>query len=169
MSAGGYPGAMRSLSALLLALAAACGGPPSSTSATSAGGSSTTGEGESTSSGGCESSGGLICVAEYAADTLGGERSPGRCAPASECVGALDLGRWCFDHAGCCEGLRCRAVDGICEEPGLGQDTTGTTGAGGTETGTTGDGEATGDSDATGESDTTGGDATGDTTGDTTG
>lgn len=114
-------------------------------------------------SGDCDTE--AICVAGYmAADTMppGGERGPASCVAPVDCIGATDLGRWCFDHQGCCDDLRCRPVDGICEPPLLGQ-TTGDTSSG--EPGTTGTTEDTGAS-TTG---TTGPDTTTtDTTGGTT-
>ncbi len=81
-------------------------------------------------SGDCDTEG--ICVADYeAADPPpGGKRGAAGCAPHSACIGALDLGRWCFDHRGCCDDLRCRPTDGICEPAKLGQTT------GGFDTGT---------------------------------
>lgn len=103
----------------------------------------------------------VICVAEYASDTLGGSRSEGRCVDASECIARLDLARWCFDHAGCCEGLRCRSADGICEEPGLGQDT-----SSGGESSSSGEDTADSTSSDDSTSDSTG---TGDSTGDSAG
>ncbi len=67
-----------------------------------------------------------ICVAAYIPNNPppGGARGASSCAPVSDCIGALDLGRWCFDHQGCCEDLRCRRTDGICEPAELGQDLT---------------------------------------------
>ncbi len=41
-------------------------------------------------------------------------RGPTECV--SECVGELDLQRFCIDDASCCEGLIC-AADGLCEPP----------------------------------------------------
>jgi hypothetical protein len=123
-----------------------------------------------------------ICVADYeAADTAppGGMRGPASCVAPVNCVGETDLSRWCFDHQGCCDDLRCRPADGICEPPLLGQ----TTGAGGTDssgeptTGATTLGTTADDTGATstgttgtstGTTDTTGADTTG-TTADTTG
>ena len=114
-------------------------------------------------SGECDSEG--ICVADYeAADTMppGGMRGTAECAPESACIGALDLGRWCFDHRSCCDDLRCRPADGTCEPATLGQttgsDSLGDTSTGDTSTGTgastTGDtGSTTGDI-STGASDT---------------
>ena len=122
----------------------------------------------------CDSEG--ICVADYeAADPPpGGERGAASCVANTACIGPLDLERWCFDHRGCCDDLRCRPTDGICEPATLGQttggpDTTGETGTTGTgttgTTGTTGPDGTTGDT--TGDTDTTGGTSTG--TGDSTG
>lgn len=73
-------------------------------------------------SGECDSEG--ICVADYdpspdPADP--GARGPAACAGPDACIPALDLGRWCFDHQGCCESLRCRTADGVCEPGDLGQ------------------------------------------------
>jgi hypothetical protein len=92
-------------------------------------------------SGDCDTE--AICVAGYqAADTLppGGERGPSSCVPPTDCIGATDLTRWCFDHQGCCDDLRCRPADGTCEPPLLGQTTGAST------------------SDSSGEPDTTTGD-----------
>ncbi|MCA9661216.1 MAG: hypothetical protein KC486_22950 [Myxococcales bacterium] len=169
---------MRALLASMLLLCGAC--PPASgtsatASSTSTGGTTTGGDSTSTTdacngAGDCDTDG--ICVADYVADTLGGERGPARCVPASECIGPLDLQRWCLGHPSCCEGLRCRDVDGICEEPdfGEGTETAGTAGTS-TSTGTTGDTDTTtGDTDSTGSATTdttTGGDT--DTSGSSTG
>lgn len=102
-------------------------------------------------SGDCDSEG--ICVADYQADDTelpAGMRDAAECVAKSECIGALDLDRWCFDHRGCCENLRCRPTDGTCEPRNLGQttgeastgdtdDTTSSTGStSGTSTGTSG-------------------------------
>ena len=106
-------------------------------------------------SGDCDTE--AICVADYAAaDTAppGGMRGDASCSPPTDCIGALDLSRWCFDHQGYCDDLRCRPADGVCEPATLGQSTglatdadtndadtndAGTTGAGTTgTTGTTG-------------------------------
>ncbi|MEZ4385041.1 MAG: hypothetical protein R3A79_27170 [Nannocystaceae bacterium] len=155
---------MRALLASLLLLCGAC--PPAdgetsatasstSTAGTSSGGaSSTTDACEGASD--CDTDG--ICVADYVGDTLGGERGPARCVAESECIGPLDLQRWCFGHPSCCEGLRCRSVDGICEEPDLGE---GTDTAG---TGTSGTAGTTGASDTSTASDTADSDATTDAT-----
>jgi hypothetical protein len=109
-------------------------------------------------SGDCDSEG--ICVADYAPSPdpkTVGTRGAAMCAAADACIAALDLTRWCFDHQGCCEALRCRA-DGVCEPPQLGQTTgddadtsTGTTGDATTElTGTdTTDGSTGGDTGTT--------------------
>lgn len=91
-------------------------------------------------SGDCDTE--AICVAAYtAADTMppGGERGPASCVAPVDCIGATDLGRWCFDHQGCCDDLRCRPADGICEPPLLGQTTGDTTSSSTGEPGTTGD------------------------------
>ncbi|MEZ4451005.1 MAG: hypothetical protein R3B09_16100 [Nannocystaceae bacterium] len=114
---------------VLLAVVAcrpAGGGGTETTTTTTTGATSTTGlEDACERSADCDTdSTEGICVAVYVpADTLGGDRGPATCATPGECIAELDLGRWCFDHPGCCEGLRCRAVDGICERPHLGQDT----------------------------------------------
>lgn len=122
-------------------------------------------------SGDCDSEG--ICVADYeAADTMppsGGMRTPAACAPETACIGELDLSRWCFDHRGCCDDLRCRPADGVCEPALLGQ-TTGTTGADTTGTDTTdtttGSTSTGDDSDSsTGDPGSTGTDTTGSSTG----
>lgn len=73
-------------------------------------------------SGDCETEG--ICVADYtpSADPNDpGMRSPSACLGKTACIAALDLERFCFDHQGCCESLRCRTVDGVCEPADLGQ------------------------------------------------
>lgn len=67
-----------------------------------------------------------ICVADYdGVDTMppGGMRGDASCSPRTDCIGALDLSRWCFDHQGCCDDLRCRPADGVCEPATLGQST----------------------------------------------
>lgn len=123
---------MRASPLLLALILTACRPPAGATASDTATTTSTTGATSTTGpvdacerSNECDTDGTEgICVAAYLpADTLGGERGPAVCATPGECVEELDLGRWCFDHPGCCEGLRCRAVDGICERPGLGQDT----------------------------------------------
>jgi hypothetical protein len=111
-------------------------------------------------SGDCETEG--ICVADYqpAYPPPGGKRGAATCVLDTACIGALDLGRWCFDHRGCCDDLRCRPADGICEPATLGQTTSGpATTTGDTEDPSTGD---TGDPSSTGDAS-----STGDTTGDT--
>lgn len=109
-------------------------------------------------SGDCDSEG--ICVADYTpADTsppVGGMRSPASCAAEDACIGELDLTRWCFDHRGCCDDLRCRPADGICEPAHLGQLTTSgddssSTGDSSSSTGSTGTTDA---STSTGSTDT---------------
>jgi hypothetical protein len=155
-----YDAPVRALLASLLLLCGAC--PPASgtsatASSTSTDGTTTGGDSTSTTdacdgAGDCDTDG--ICVADYVADTLGGERGPARCVPTSECIGPLDLQRWCFGHPSCCEGLRCRDVDGICEEPDFGE---GTETAGTSTSTTTADTDTTGD---TGDTDTA---STGDT------
>jgi len=104
-------------------------------------------------SGDCETEG--ICVADYtpSADPANpGARTPASCLEKTACIAALDLERFCFDHQGCCESLRCRTVDGVCEPADLGQTGGETT----TTDATTTTGETTGTPDTT------------DTTGDTT-
>ncbi len=146
-----YDPLMRALLVPLLLLCGACP-PPTSSTATTA--STSGGSGSSTSSttgdacdgaSDCESEG--ICVAEYSAESFGGERGNARCEDPALCIQALDLGRWCFEHPSCCEGLRCRNVDGICEIPDLGENTTGTTTGTTTDTTTTSTGSTTQDSD----------------------
>lgn len=161
-------------SPLLLAFAlTACRPPAGATTSDTATTTSTTGATSTTGpvdacerSNECDTDGTEgICVAEYLpADTLGGERGPAVCATPGACVEELDLGRWCFDHPGCCEGLRCRAVDGICERPGLGQDTDTDT-EGGSDTEGTSTTASTTDATTTSTTDAT---TTGDTTGDGT-
>ncbi|RMG97742.1 MAG: hypothetical protein D6705_08040 [Deltaproteobacteria bacterium] len=68
------------------------------------------------------------CVASY--DPATGTMGPAMCVP--DCVMPADLQAWCIDHASCCPGLLCSAVDGFCYAPG---ETTGTD-TGGTATGT---------------------------------
>lgn len=118
----------------------------------------------------CETDG--ICVAGYqpGPEGPGGAREPAVCATPGACIEALDLGRWCFDHQGCCGDLRCRPADGVCEPPDLGigtetggdpdpttGSTTGTTGStgastgGDTGTGATTDGSGTDTGEGTGE------------------
>lgn len=165
---------VRRLPLLGLGLLLACRPPGTNNSTTTTGPALTgTGDepGDSSStgdaclgSGECDTDG--ICVAAYeAADTMppGGERGPASCVAPDSCIGATDLGRWCFDHQGCCDDLRCRPADGICEPPLLGQttgatttDTTGEPGTTGATTGTTGTTGAT----TTGSSGTTGPDGT---------
>ena len=156
---------MRSLAPLVLL--AACGGTPTlpglSAGATTGAGTDGTGGDTGTGttdacdrSGDCETDG--LCVADYLPAPeggLGGARGPAVCVTPDACITALDLTRWCFDHQGCCDDLRCRTADGVCEPSGLGV----------TEGSSSGDG-TTGSTGSTG--DTTGGDTTG-TTGGTTG
>lgn len=165
---------MRAPSLLLVLALTACRSPAgtttgeSATTSTTGGATSTTGPVDACErSGDCDTEGTEgICVAAYIpADTLGGERGPAICATPGECVAELDLGRWCFDHPGCCEGLRCRAVDGICERPNLGQDTDTDTGTSGASTSSTTD--TTGTDTSTGTTDT-GGTGTGTDTDTTT-
>lgn len=160
------------LLALGLLLACSPAGSGNSASATTGPASTTTGDeptGGSTGdaclgSGDCDTEG--ICVAAYeAADTMppGGMRGPASCVAPVDCVGPTDLSRWCFDHQGCCDDLRCRPADGICEPPTLGQTTgeatgqttgePGTTGA--TSTGTTGTSTGTTAATSTGDTGTT--------------
>ncbi|MCB9703485.1 MAG: hypothetical protein H6711_16450 [Myxococcales bacterium] len=156
---------MRALTvSLFIVLVCACR-PPAVDGSTSASGGASTSDASSSSSGTtdacngsseCDSDG--LCVAEYIpADTLGGERGPAHCVDPNQCIGELDLGRWCFDHPSCCEGLRCRKIDGICETPDLG----GSTG----ESGDTGDTSSTSSSGTDTDTDTSTG--TDGTTGDT--
>jgi len=122
------------LLALALVLPLACSPAGSGGSASATSGPALTGTGDEPTggstgdaclgSGDCETE--AICVAGYeAADTMppGGARGPASCAEPLDCIGALDLGRWCFDHRGCCDDLRCRPADGICEPATLGQTT----------------------------------------------
>jgi hypothetical protein len=173
-----------SLPAIGLGLLALAGCPaPGSDTSTSTGppltttGDEPTGTGTTDAcmgSGDCDSEG--ICVADYeAADTMppsGGMRSPAACAPETACIAELDLSRWCFDHRSCCDDLRCRPADGVCEPALLGQttgatdaDTTGTgtdtTGTTGTDSTSTGDGTDT----STGDTGSTGTDTGSDTSG----
>lgn len=102
-------------------------------------------------SGDCNTTG--ICVADYqAVDTEppAGMRDAAACVPKAECIGALDLGRWCFDHRGCCENLRCHPADGTCEPRGLGETTSSTGDA--TDSSDTGSTGSTGSSTDTGTS-----------------
>lgn len=103
-------------------------------------------------SGDCNTTG--ICVADYAAadtEPPAGMRDAAACVPKAECIGALDLGRWCFDHRGCCENLRCHPADGTCEPRGLGETTSSTGDASdSTATGSTGEGTGTGTDTSTG-------------------
>lgn len=155
---------------LLLAALAACApngaGPTPTTSSTSTGSADTDPGPTSTGttdacmgSADCETDG--ICVAGYtpSADPENpGSRGPAGCVFVDDCIDSLDQTRFCFDHQGCCESLRCRTVDGVCEPPGLGQ-TTGTTT--GETTGTT-EGDTT---EGTGTSSSTTDDTTGTTDG----
>ena len=134
----------------LLVLAACTSGAPGSTATTGPGAADTTDptaptDGAPTGTtdacigtSDCDTDG--ICVADYAPldPPPGGMRGPADCAPKSACIGQLDLGRWCFDHRGCCDDLRCRPTDGLCEPATLGQ-TTGATEAPDTDTGSTTD------------------------------
>ena len=52
------------------------------------------------------------CVAPWDAQTS--MRGVAECVP--ECVGELELDRFCIADASCCEGLEC-AIDGLCEPP----------------------------------------------------
>ncbi len=166
-----YDPLMRALLVPLLLLCGACPPPTSSTATTAA---TSGGSGSSTSTTGdacagasdCESEG--ICVAEYSAESLGGERGPARCEDPSLCIQALDLGRWCFEHPSCCEGLRCRKVDGICEVPDFGESTTGTGTSTGTSTSTSTTGDDTGSTSQDSDTDT-GGTGTDTDTGTSTG
>jgi hypothetical protein len=129
--------------AVLLVLAA-CPSPslPAVTDGASGGqpptsGASTTGTTGCMGSSDCDTD--AICVAAYGPTTgeLGGERGPAECVEDSACIGALDLGRWCFDHQSCCGDLRCRTADGICEPPDLGVSTGATSTDGDSDTTTT--------------------------------
>ncbi len=154
------------LLALGLLLACSPAGSGNSASATTGPALTTTGDeptGGSTGdaclgSGDCDTEG--ICIAAYeAADTMppGGMRGPASCVAPVDCVGPTDLSRWCFDHQGCCDDLRCRPADGICEPPTLGQTTGEATGSSG-EPGTTNDASTTSTTSttSTGETGTTG-------------
>jgi hypothetical protein len=156
----------------LVALLAACGGTPTlpglsagETTGAGTGGTGDTGTGTTDAcdrSSDCDTDG--LCVADFvpaATGGLGGERGPAACVPADGCITALDLSRWCFDHQGCCDDLRCRTADGVCEPAGLGV----------TEGSSSGDIGSTGatDTTSTGTDGSTGGDTTGDTTGGTGG
>ncbi|MBA3548609.1 MAG: hypothetical protein H0T76_19160 [Nannocystis sp.] len=156
---------MRRIPLLALGLLLACSPPGAGNSASATTGPALTSTGDGPTggstgdaclgSGDCETE--AICVADYEAADMppGGKRGPASCQAPVDCVGATDLGRWCFDHQGCCDDLRCRPADGICEPPTLGQTTgaattgtTGTTGEPGTgtteDTGATSTGETTG-------------------------
>ncbi len=163
---------VRRLPLLGFGLLLACS-PPGSKSGTTTTGPAVTGTGdEPTSSstgdaclgsGDCDTEG--ICIAPYeAADTMppGGERGPASCVAPDDCIGATDLGRWCFDHQGCCDDLRCRPADGVCEPPLLGQTTGATTtdSTGATTTGSTGE-PGTGTTGTTGTTTGTSGTTTG--------
>ncbi|MBL9100558.1 MAG: hypothetical protein JNL82_06360 [Myxococcales bacterium] len=156
---------------VLLAAALAACSPPSGAGTTSGASTSTstssTGDAPTSTgttdacdgSADCETD--AICVADYSPSPDPddpGTRGPAACTDLGACIGPLDLGRWCFDHQGCCESLRCRTADGVCEPPELGQtggETTGTT-----STSTTG-GETTGETTGVAsETDTTGPDTT---------
>ncbi len=163
-----YDGPMRVVLVAALLLCGACPPPASGTDGTGIDDSTATSPGSSGSSStgdacdgasDCDTDG--ICVAEYIpeSDGLGGERGPARCESPDLCIQALDLGRWCFEHPSCCEGLRCRDVDGICEVPDFGEGTTGSTGTSSTSTGTTDDtgSTGTGTTDDTGSTGSTGG------------
>lgn len=161
---------MRRLALLVLLLAACPQTPPAGTSAGATTG-TTGGDGTSGSttdvcmrSGDCESGG--ICVSEFVPDPtggLGGSRGPAICLSPDDCIGALDLARWCFDHQACCGDLRCHPGDGICEPPDLGVTSGGMT----TGDGTTGDG-TTGTTDTDTGTTGTGGESTGGSTSGTT-
>jgi hypothetical protein len=107
---------------------AACAADPGVTTVTTTAPVVTTGDAptgstgdECLGSGECDSEG--ICVADYQqVDTTppGGTRGAAACEPDSACIGSLDLTRWCFDHQGCCDDLRCHPADGVCEPAGLG-------------------------------------------------
>jgi hypothetical protein len=156
--------------AVLLAALAACAptgaGTTSSSTSSTSDPAPTTAE-LPTSSGttdGCEGSGDCetegICVADYtpSADPENpGMRGPSACREKTACIAALDLGRFCFDHQGCCETLRCRTVDGVCEPADLGMtgaETTGTATDTSTSADTTTATETDSDSDSTDTTDT---------------
>lgn len=116
---------------LLLAVLAACAPTGTTTTTASSTTSSTAAATDAPTSSGttdaCEGSGECdsegLCVAAYtpSADPRNpGQRGPAGCVAADECIPALDLARFCFDHQGCCESLRCRTVDGVCEPADLG-------------------------------------------------
>jgi|GEM_PF-1656018 len=108
----------------------------------------------------CETDG--ICVADYeAADPPpGGQRGAASCVANTACIGPLDLERWCFDHRGCCDDLRCRPTDGVCEPATLGQTTGGPDTTSDTSTGNTTDTSTT---DTSTDNTSTGDPGTGDT------
>jgi hypothetical protein len=154
---------------LLTAALLACNPPSAGTTTGTTTSSTTSSTGDAPTSTGttdaCEGSADCetdaICVAAYdpSPDPENpGARGPAACTAIDACIGALDLARWCFDHQSCCESLRCRTVDGVCEPADLGQ--TGgetTTGVGTTTTSTTSTGT---DTDTTSATDTTGPDTT---------
>jgi hypothetical protein len=113
----------------------------------------------------CETDG--ICVAAFGPTTgeLGGERGPPECVDEGACIKALDLSRWCFDHQSCCEDLRCRTADGVCEPPDLGVSSSGgdTTTTGTTGTTSTSDTSTSGTTSSTGTTSTSGNSSTGTT------
>lgn len=163
------PAPMRTalLAVALAASAAACSPPGGGTTTSATTSSSTTTTGDLPTSSGttdlcegsadCDSEG--ICVAGYtpsADPEHPGGRGPAACVDGDACIAALDLERWCFDHQGCCESLRCRTADGVCEPPELGQ--TNSNSSGGADTTSTST-----DSDSTADSNTTAAD-TDDTT-----
>jgi len=152
---------VRRLPLLALGLLLACSPAGSGNSASATTGPALTGTGDGPTGGStgdaCLGSGECdteaICVADYeAADTMppGGMRGPASCVAPVDCVGATDLSRWCFDHQGCCDDLRCRPADGICEPPLLGQTTGGTDSSGEPTTGATTVGTTADDTGATG-------------------
>ena len=149
----------RLLALLGLLILSACPGAGTNTTLDTSTGPALTSTGDQPTGGttdACEGSGDCnttgICVADYeAVDTEppAGMRDAAECVAKTECIAALDLGRWCFDHRGCCENLRCHPADGTCEPRGLGETTSST---GDTDTSGTGDT----DSSSTGDTSTTG-------------
>ena len=79
------------------------------------------------------------CVAPY--DPYDPGEVSGKGAPicVDDCVAVNELQKWCMDNDACCQGLRCRSIDGLCE-PSPHATSTGST----TDTGTTGSGSTTG-------------------------
>lgn len=152
----------RQLALLALLFMSACPGAANNTTLSTSTGPTLTSTGDQPTgattdlcegSGDCNTTG--ICVADYEAidtEPPAGMRDAAACVPKAECIGALDLGRWCFDHRGCCENLRCHPADGTCEPRGLGETTssTGTTDTTGTSTDTGDTGSSSTDASSTG-------------------